>query len=210
MVSGLDDWIYWHFYWNYNQLWQLTINACLRLAPFLTGPRASSTVTNDERRIPSDRTEWRMTTHLRTNSSQSQSHVTTDGQPASLSWNKAPIWGLWPDLDYCLTIAGLLVWGALSDERTSPFSSPPTTHRENRIATTVSCHSVVTGTCLPNRCLANGLVSCYSLQRERDYRTVAQQRSSGSTIPALRRCLPNRCLAMVIFFTISFIARQCL
>jgi hypothetical protein len=50
--------------------------------------------------------------------SQSQSYVTTDGQPASLSWNKAPIWGLRPDLDYCRTVAGLLIWGALSDERT--------------------------------------------------------------------------------------------
>jgi hypothetical protein len=49
---------------------------------------------------------------------QSQSYVTTDGQPASLSWNKAPVWGLRPDLDYCLTVAGLLVWGALSDKRT--------------------------------------------------------------------------------------------
>jgi hypothetical protein len=42
----------------------------------------------------------------------------TDGQPASLSWNKAPFWGLRPDLYYCLTVAGLLIWGALSDERT--------------------------------------------------------------------------------------------
>jgi hypothetical protein len=50
--------------------------------------------------------------------SESQSYVTTDGQPASLSWNKAPIWGLRPDLDYCLKVAGLLIWGALSDERT--------------------------------------------------------------------------------------------
>jgi hypothetical protein len=39
---GLDDWIYWHFYYNYNQLWQLTINNCLRLTPFLTGLRVSS------------------------------------------------------------------------------------------------------------------------------------------------------------------------
>jgi hypothetical protein len=39
--------------------------------------------------------------------SESESYVTTDGQPASLSWNKAPIWGLRPDLDYCLTVAGL-------------------------------------------------------------------------------------------------------
>jgi hypothetical protein len=39
-------------------------------------------------------------------------------QSASLSWNKAPIWGLRPDLYYCQTIAGLLMWGALS-------ASPP-------------------------------------------------------------------------------------
>jgi hypothetical protein len=54
---------------------------------------------------------------------ESESYVTTDGQPASLSWNKAPIWGLRPDLDYCLTVVGLLIWGALSDERTGlPFA----------------------------------------------------------------------------------------
>jgi hypothetical protein len=40
-------------------------------------------------------------------------------QSASLSWNKAPIWGLWPDLYYCQTVAGLLMWSALSDESTS-------------------------------------------------------------------------------------------
>jgi hypothetical protein len=82
----------------------------------------------------------------------SQSYITTDGQPASLSWNKAPIRGLRPDLYYCLTVAGLLIWGAFSDERTGlpfaiatglasavifgsvsdsrlPFSSPHTTRR---------------------------------------------------------------------------------
>jgi hypothetical protein len=36
-------------------------------------------------------------------------------QSASLAWNKAPIWGLRPDLYYCQTVAGLLVCGALSD-----------------------------------------------------------------------------------------------
>jgi hypothetical protein len=46
-----------------------------------------------------------------------ESYVTTDGQSASLSWNKAPIWGLRPDF-ICSTVAGLLMWGALSDERT--------------------------------------------------------------------------------------------
>jgi hypothetical protein len=49
---------------------------------------------------------------------ESQSYVTTDGQSASLSWNKAPIWGLRPDIYYCQIVAGLLIWGALSDERT--------------------------------------------------------------------------------------------
>jgi hypothetical protein len=50
--------------------------------------------------------------------SESESHVTTDGQSASPSWNKAHIWGLRPDLYYCQTVAGLLMWDALSDERT--------------------------------------------------------------------------------------------
>jgi hypothetical protein len=40
--------------------------------------------------------------------SKSVTLCTTDGQSASLSWNKAPIWGLRPDLYYCLTVAGAL------------------------------------------------------------------------------------------------------
>jgi hypothetical protein len=40
-------------------------------------------------------------------------------QSASPSWNKAPIWGLRPDLYYCQRAAGLLIWGVLSDERTA-------------------------------------------------------------------------------------------
>jgi hypothetical protein len=43
--------------------------------------------------------------------------LTTDGQSASLSWNKAPIRGLPPDFYYCQSVEGLLMWGALSDER---------------------------------------------------------------------------------------------
>jgi hypothetical protein len=49
---------------------------------------------------------------------QSQSYVTTFGQSASLSWNVALIWGWRPDLYYCKSVADLLMWGALSDERT--------------------------------------------------------------------------------------------
>jgi hypothetical protein len=48
---------------------------------------------------------------------ESESYVMTNGQSASLSWNKAPISGLWPNFYYCQTFAGVLMWGALSDER---------------------------------------------------------------------------------------------
>jgi hypothetical protein len=51
--------------------------------------------------------------------SESESYVTTDGQSASLSWNKAPIWDLRPGFCYRQTVARLLTWGALSDERTA-------------------------------------------------------------------------------------------
>jgi hypothetical protein len=30
----------------------------------------------------------------------------------------SPIWGSWPNIYYCLTVTVLLLWGALSDERT--------------------------------------------------------------------------------------------
>jgi hypothetical protein len=60
----------------------------------------------------------RGTLHFLNMLSESESYVTTDGQPASLSSNKAPIWGLRPDFNYCLRVAGLMIWGALSDERT--------------------------------------------------------------------------------------------
>jgi hypothetical protein len=50
--------------------------------------------------------------------SESESYSTTDNQSGSQSWNKAPIGGLQPDFYYCQTVAGLLMWGALSDEKT--------------------------------------------------------------------------------------------
>jgi hypothetical protein len=50
--------------------------------------------------------------------SSAESYIRTDGQSASLSWNKAPVWGLRSDFYYCQTVAGLLMWGVLSDERT--------------------------------------------------------------------------------------------
>jgi hypothetical protein len=66
----------------------------------------------------------------------SQSYtITTDGQSASLSWNKAPIWGLRPDFYYCQTVAGLM-WGALSDERTGlsfAIAASPRQHGHSRV-----------------------------------------------------------------------------
>jgi hypothetical protein len=46
------------------------------------------------------------------------SYVTTHGQSASLSLNRAPVRVLRPDLCYYQTVAGFLMWGVLSDERT--------------------------------------------------------------------------------------------
>jgi hypothetical protein len=62
--------------------------------------------------------DLRNSSEVNSESSRVESYVTTDGQSASLSWNKAPIWGSRPDFHYCQTLAGLLMWDALSDERT--------------------------------------------------------------------------------------------
>jgi hypothetical protein len=53
--------------------------------------------------------------HLHTlTESESESYVTTDGQSASLSWNKTPIWGLRPDFFLLSDSCG----SVLSHERT--------------------------------------------------------------------------------------------
>jgi hypothetical protein len=44
--------------------------------------------------------------------SESESYVTTDSQSASLSSNKASIWGLRPDIYESLTITVLLLWAS--------------------------------------------------------------------------------------------------
>jgi hypothetical protein len=49
---------------------------------------------------------------------QCEPYVRTDGQSATLSWNKAPIWGLRPESYNCQTVSGLLMYGALPDGRT--------------------------------------------------------------------------------------------
>jgi hypothetical protein len=67
---------------------------------------------------------------------ESESYVTTDGQSARLSWNKAPIWGLRPDFYYCQTVTVLLMWGAVSDERTGlsfTTAAGPRQHSHSRV-----------------------------------------------------------------------------
>jgi hypothetical protein len=60
---------------------------------------------------------------IRSNSSRSLSYVTNDCRSAGLFWNKAPIWGFWPEFYCCQTIADLFMWAALPDERTGlPFT----------------------------------------------------------------------------------------
>jgi hypothetical protein len=49
---------------------------------------------------------------------QSQGYVTTDGLLASLSWCQGPISRSRPNFYCCQTVACLLMWGDLSDERT--------------------------------------------------------------------------------------------
>jgi hypothetical protein len=86
---------------------------------FLPGLRASSLplwqMTKDEPLLTLNCLQWRLSdeSFVRV-----VSYVTTDGQLDSLSWNKTPIWGLRPDFYYCRTVACLLMWDTLSDERT--------------------------------------------------------------------------------------------
>jgi hypothetical protein len=114
------------------------LNDSLGLAPFLTGIRVSSIllwltlfwVTTRSFLRAKNHTwllvyEWIdkagciLTGFSSYSISQSQSYVTTDGQSASLSWDKPSAWGLRPDFHYCQTVARLLMWDVLSDERTN-------------------------------------------------------------------------------------------
>jgi hypothetical protein len=89
------------------------IGTSLQFQPIITAHTSNSSLTTSVLRIPQKNLCLISATRI-----QSQSYVTTDGRSATLSWNTAPIWGLRTDLYYCQTVADLLIWGALSDERT--------------------------------------------------------------------------------------------
>jgi hypothetical protein len=104
---GFDD----RIYWTFTQL-VTTVQKSLTHCHLRTGHYTGT--------IPAELTWTALSSQSQ---SQSQSYITTDGRSASLSWNKAPIWSLRPDFYYCQIIAGLLIWVALSDERTGlPFT----------------------------------------------------------------------------------------
>jgi hypothetical protein len=114
MGSLSDQSIYWILN-NCNYTWLSLFRDCRKYntQPIITLSRYN--------KVFNTTTGWQITqslSHESTYGSQSQSYITTDGQSASLSWYQDPIWGLWPDFYYCQTTAGLLIWGALSEERT--------------------------------------------------------------------------------------------
>jgi hypothetical protein len=102
-------------------------------------------------------------TSLSQSQSQSYSYVTTDGQSASVSSNKAPIWGLWTDFCYCQTVfgsfsgpspVGLATLFTVSDSRL-PFSLPPTTRRVTVEVSTPPPHGTSVTSLLPEFSLYN-------------------------------------------------------
>jgi hypothetical protein len=104
---------------DYNHLWQLTIGDCLRLLPF---PSWTTSVFSDTVTGYVISCGWLILLRYKSSPLLHESrltwililrYITTDGQSASLSWNKAPIWGLRPDFYYCLTSA-VFLYGAPS------------------------------------------------------------------------------------------------
>jgi hypothetical protein len=72
-------------------------------------------------------------------SGQSQSYITTDSLSASPSWYQEPTWDQqsifsYSFFDYFLTVSVLLMWGALSDEKSDLYFSVFAGHYQRRIS----------------------------------------------------------------------------
>jgi hypothetical protein len=86
--------------------------------------------------------------------SESEPYITTDGQSASLSWNKASIWGLRSDSYYCpelnchLLLASRYIASGRTTQKTHPMPS-----NESPLLLRIRCG----GMYLLSRCLAMGL-----------------------------------------------------
>jgi hypothetical protein len=63
-------------------------------------------------------------------------NITTNGRSVSRSWCEAPIWGPRPHFYYSQTVADLLMWGDLSDERMDllfTIAAGPRQHSHSRV-----------------------------------------------------------------------------
>jgi hypothetical protein len=118
----------------------------------------------------------RLTAHLElrnsTADSESESYITTDGQSASLSWNKAPIWGLRPDFYYCQIVA-VCCCGALSLTRARfcrvqfMFTGPLLRNELHNPVLLLTCFLWAlpsNGRCFQSHCLATGLYATVWIQ----------------------------------------------
>jgi hypothetical protein len=105
MGSVFDDWVYRHFF-------TITLDYDSWHIEFLPNDVCLTNLYEESLPVVCI-SVWSLVSRI-----ESESHVTTDSQSASLSWNKAPIWVLRPDCYYCQTVAGLLMCDSVSDEKT--------------------------------------------------------------------------------------------
>jgi hypothetical protein len=132
MVSSFHHWVYWHFFTitvgnNISNIEIRLNDSCLAN---LSEESLTAAWISDWSLLllwSLYSTDLSLSLSLYLNKSQSQSYITTDGQSASLSWNKAPIWGLRPDPYYSQAVASLFVWGAVSDKRTGQMNAVDST-----------------------------------------------------------------------------------
>jgi hypothetical protein len=80
-----------------------------------------------------------------TTRSQSQSYyIMTNSQSASLSWYKTLVWGPRPGCCYCQTVADLLMWDALSDERIGlSFTIAACLHQQSFLSPSPTGHMTI-------------------------------------------------------------------
>jgi hypothetical protein len=89
----IDDWIYWPLQEAMALSLIYTLHKSLEHMLSSQSVFISRFLVTDPNNVICLRPHWLANVAQLTN--ESESYVTTDGQPASLSWNKAPFWGLW-------------------------------------------------------------------------------------------------------------------
>jgi hypothetical protein len=127
VTNNSGFWIRWldllALLYHYKQVWQLRTNDCLRLAPFLAGPRASALplwrMTNDESVLTHWTPFWLLNYDSCLTNHTYESRLMlrpTVSRPGCLGI-KHPS-GAYDQIFISQTVADLLMLGALSDERT--------------------------------------------------------------------------------------------